>query len=145
MSPTKNPGQDLPISDRGENNQAFARLLLNKHDSSESRNRKRLRDDSLCPRRKRRSTAAIAKGNQRYKCLICGKTVYRIRKRSRWATCACPMENAKMILRLLVEGSSIRSAERLTGVHRDTICSLLVLFGDACRRVLGQEDARPHA
>ena len=41
-----------------------------------------------------------------------------------------------MILRLLVEGSSIRSAERLTGVHRDTICKLLVQFGEACRRFL---------
>jgi hypothetical protein len=47
-----------------------------------------------------------------------------------------PVADAKMVLRLLVEGSSIRSAERLTGVHRDTICKLLVYFGEACRRFL---------
>jgi hypothetical protein len=30
-----------------------------------------------------------------------------------------PVEKAKMVLRLLVEGSGIQSAERITGVHRD--------------------------
>jgi len=32
----------------------------------------------------------------------------------------------------LVEGNSIRSTERLTGIHRDTIMRTLVRFGDAC-------------
>jgi hypothetical protein len=36
-----------------------------------------------------------------------------------------PMEKAESILKLLVEGCSIRSIERITGVHRDR-CS----FGD---------------
>jgi IS1 family transposase len=40
------------------------------------------------------------------------------------------------ILNLLVEGNSIRSCERLTGVHRDTICRLLVRTGDKCRDFL---------
>ena len=44
-----------------------------------------------------------------------------------------------MVLRLLVEGSSIRSAARITGINRDTICKLLVVFGNACQRFL---DAR---
>jgi len=40
------------------------------------------------------------------------------------------------VLHHLVEGSSIRSTERLTGVHRDTIMRLLVRTGDKCRDFL---------
>jgi IS1 family transposase len=43
-----------------------------------------------------------------------------------------PVATAKTILQLLLEGSSIRSTERITGTHRDTICRLIVRFGDAC-------------
>jgi hypothetical protein len=31
---------------------------------------------------------------------------------------------------------SSRATERTTGLHRDTICKLVVLFGNACRRFL---------
>ena len=47
-----------------------------------------------------------------------------------------PVADAKMALRLLVEGMSIRATERTTGVGRNTICKLLVFFGEACRRFL---------
>ena len=50
-------------------------------------------------------------------------------------------ERQLQVLNLLAEGSSIRSAERITGVHRDTICRLAVRFGDKCRDFL---DARMH-
>lgn len=40
------------------------------------------------------------------------------------------------VISLLVEGSSIRSAERITGVHRDTICRLLVRVGNHCGRLM---------
>jgi len=40
------------------------------------------------------------------------------------------------VLHLLVEGNSIRSTERITRVHRDTIMRLLVRAGDACRDLL---------
>ncbi|HET6518752.1 MAG TPA: helix-turn-helix domain-containing protein [Geminicoccaceae bacterium] len=43
------------------------------------------------------------------------------------------------VIRCLVEGSSIRSTERMTGVHRDTIMRLLVEVGAGCERLL---DAR---
>lgn len=39
---------------------------------------------------------------------------------------------AIMCLRMLLEGSSIRSIERLTGVNRNTIMSLVVLVGERC-------------
>lgn len=36
-----------------------------------------------------------------------------------------PVEKAETVLRLLLEGMSVRSVERVTGVHRDTILRLL--------------------
>ncbi len=44
----------------------------------------------------------------------------------------------KICSRLLVEGSSIRSAERVTGINRNTICKLLVHFGTRCQEFLDQ-------
>jgi IS1 family transposase len=43
---------------------------------------------------------------------------------------------AIMCLRMLLEGSSIRSIERLTGVNRNTIVSLLVLVGQRSKAFL---------
>jgi IS1 family transposase len=40
------------------------------------------------------------------------------------------------VLSALVEGVSIRSTERMTGVHRDTICRLLVKVGNGCAELL---------
>jgi IS1 family transposase len=40
------------------------------------------------------------------------------------------------VLRLLSEGNSIRSTERLTGIHRDTIMRLVIRFGNHCRSFL---------
>ena len=47
-----------------------------------------------------------------------------------------PLDKAVLSLRLLLEGTSIRSAERLTGIHRDTILKLLVLVGKRCDRLM---------
>jgi hypothetical protein len=44
-----------------------------------------------------------------------------------------------MILKMLVEGVSIRSIERLTDVHRDTILRVLVKAGERCEKLLGEE------
>jgi IS1 family transposase len=40
------------------------------------------------------------------------------------------------VIRALVEGCSVRSVERMTGVHRDTIIRLMVQVGQACERLL---------
>jgi IS1 family transposase len=47
-----------------------------------------------------------------------------------------PLDKAVSVLQLLLEGMSIRSAERVTGVHRDTILRLLVLAGQRCQRLM---------
>lgn len=39
------------------------------------------------------------------------------------------------VISALVEGTSIRSVERMTGVHRDTIMRLLVRVGERCREL----------
>jgi len=44
-------------------------------------------------------------------------------------------ETQVQVVRLLVEGNSIRSAERITGVHRDTIMRLAVRVGQNCERI----------
>ena len=41
-------------------------------------------------------------------------------------------ERQIQVLKALVEGNSIRSIERMTGIHRDTIMRLLVRVGGKC-------------
>ena len=36
----------------------------------------------------------------------------------------------------LMEGASIRSVERITGIHRDTIMRLGVRMGEGCKRIM---------
>src|SRR5438094_9850097 len=43
------------------------------------------------------------------------------------------------VISALAEGSSIRSIERMTGIHRDTIMRLGVKIGQGCARVLDQK------
>lgn len=43
-----------------------------------------------------------------------------------------PLDRQAQAIHCLVEGNSIRSTERLTGIHRDTIMRLLVSVGEQC-------------
>jgi IS1 family transposase len=45
-------------------------------------------------------------------------------------------EKGQLALRLLVEGNSIRTVERLTGFHRNIIMQLLVIAGERCEALL---------
>ena len=47
-----------------------------------------------------------------------------------------PKEKQIQVLNALIEGCSIRSTERMTGVHRDTIMRLLVKTGDKCQKIM---------
>src|SRR5271169_5922165 len=47
-------------------------------------------------------------------------------------------EKKLAVLASLVEGCSVRSTERMTGVHRDTICRLLVRVGDGCASLINE-------
>jgi len=76
-------------------------------------------------------------GQQRYKCCLCGKRWTEERPRP-LGKMSVPVDKAKLALRLLVEGSSIRAAERVADVNRNTILKLLVHFGEACARFLDE-------
>jgi len=47
-----------------------------------------------------------------------------------------PVEKQALAIGALVEGSSIRSVERMTGIHRDTIMRLSVRVGQACQTMM---------
>jgi len=47
-----------------------------------------------------------------------------------------PLERKVGVTSVLVEGMSIRSAERMTGIHRDTIMRLGLRTGEACQQLL---------
>lgn len=76
-------------------------------------------------------------GEQRYRCLACGHVWFDQRPKP-LGKMQVPVADAKHTLHLLVEGSSIRATERVTGIARNTLCKLVVHFGDACRRFLDQ-------
>ncbi|HXU29568.1 MAG TPA: hypothetical protein VN851_03235 [Thermoanaerobaculia bacterium] len=76
-------------------------------------------------------------GNQRYKCKACGAAFADIPVRP-LGRMRLSIEKATLCVSLLTEGSSIRSAERISGVHRDTICRLLRVVGDKCSDLLGR-------
>lgn len=48
------------------------------------------------------------------------------------------IEKQETVIAALVEGSSIRSVERMTGVHRDTITRLLLKVGDTCEQIMDE-------
>jgi hypothetical protein len=47
-----------------------------------------------------------------------------------------PEDKGILSLQLLIKGTSIRTAERITGLHRDTIMRLLVLAGQSCLELM---------
>jgi IS1 family transposase len=51
---------------------------------------------------------------------------------------ALSMEQKVRILSAMIEGNSIRSTERMTGAHRDTIMRLVVRVGENCERLLDE-------
>ena len=74
-------------------------------------------------------------GLQRFRCRQCLKTFTEDHDHP-LDDMRLPLDKAVGILKLLVEGMSIRSVERVTGVHRDTILRLLVLAGERCQRLM---------
>ena len=78
------------------------------------------------------------KGNQRYRCNTCRKT-FGEQQDKPLGNMYLPMDKAVLCLRLFVEGNSIRSIERITGVEKKTILKLLVLTGEKCERLLDEK------
>lgn len=77
-------------------------------------------------------------GLQRFRCNQCQKTYTEDHQRP-LDEMRLPLQQAVSILQLLLEGMSIRSAERITGVHRDTILRLLILAGERCQNLMDEK------
>ena len=75
------------------------------------------------------------KGNQRFQCPVCKKTYSEPREKP-LGRLILDEAKALTVLQHLVEGCSIRSTERLTGVHRDTILNVLMVAGEKCERLM---------
>ena len=75
------------------------------------------------------------KGNQRIRCTLCGKYMVESGPKP-LGDMRISMKDACLALGMLLEGMSIRSVERLTGLHRDTIDNLVLVVGENCQRFL---------
>lgn len=74
-------------------------------------------------------------GYQRFQCRQC-KRVLTEPHNGHFAGMYTSPEEAASVLRLMIEGLSVRSIERLTGIHRDTILRVLVHAGEHCETFL---------
>ena len=89
----------------------------------------------VCAHSDRRMHGKDRYGNQRYRCSTCGKTWIEAKAKP-LGDMRTSVEDAKLVLRLLVEGMSVRATARTTGLEKKTILKLLVHFGQACQRFL---------
>jgi transposase-like protein/IS1 family transposase len=78
------------------------------------------------------------KGNQRYKCNQCRKTFQEM-KENVLGNMRISLDKAEMCLKLMLEGMSIRSIQRITGLHQETILDLLVLAGERCEQLMNEK------
>ena len=74
-------------------------------------------------------------GLRRFRCPQCKRTYTEAHERT-LGTMYVPQQKAVLALRLLLEGNSIRSTERITELDRNTIMRLLVLAGERCGALL---------
>jgi len=87
-----------------------------------------------CQHEKRHKHGKNKCGNQRYKCAACGATF--VEEGGPLGNMRLSMKEATMALGMILEGMSIRSVQRLTGLCRQTLADLIVLVGENCQRLL---------
>jgi len=75
-------------------------------------------------------------GLQRYRCLSCGKTFTEEHARGFRVEDYLKDPRGLRAVRMLVEGCSIRSVERLTGIRKGSLIELLLIAGQRCEAVL---------
>lgn len=76
-------------------------------------------------------------GLRRFRCPQCKKTFTESHERT-LGQMYIPQEKAVLALQLLLEGNSISSTARITGLDKNTIMKALVLAGERCEKVLGR-------
>jgi transposase-like protein/IS1 family transposase len=75
------------------------------------------------------------KGNQRFRCNQCKRRFQEEQERL-LGRMSLPEDKAILCLQLLLERNSLRAIERITGVHKNTLITLMVLAGERCERVM---------
>ena len=75
---------------------------------------------------------------QRYRCISCKATFSEPKPETGIGNMRIDRAAAIRALQCLIEGCSIRSTERMTGLHRDTIMSLLVQAGGHCAQLMNE-------
>lgn len=75
---------------------------------------------------------------QRYQCSQCRK-VFTDARDNTLDGMYLPVEKAETVLALMLEGNSVSSVERVTGVHKATILKLLVMAGEKCERIMADK------
>ena len=88
-----------------------------------------------CACEKSKKNGKDRRGNQRFKCVDCGRT-WTEKKATPLGDMRIDQGRAVMALKMLLEGMSIRATERITSLHRDTICDLILTVGDNCKSLL---------
>lgn len=76
-------------------------------------------------------------GLARFRCPQCRRTFTEAHS-APFGKMTTPVDEAVTVLGMLLEGASIRSTERITGLHRDTIMKLLVAAGERCEKLMGR-------
>jgi transposase-like protein/IS1 family transposase len=76
-------------------------------------------------------------GLRRFRCPLCKKT-YTEAHKAALAGSYLSQDRIVLALRLLIEGNSIRSTERITNLDRNTILKILTLAGEKCEKLMGR-------
>ena len=74
---------------------------------------------------------------RRFRCPVCKKT-YTEPHRLTLGEMYVNEDKAILAIRMLLEGNSIRSTMRITGVDQNTIMKMLALAGERCEKVVGR-------
>jgi transposase-like protein/IS1 family transposase len=88
-----------------------------------------------CQHNKAHKHGKDRQGNQRYKCALCGQTFVKETAKPIGAM-RIDLDKAALSLSMILEGLSIRSVQRLTGLSRPTLADLILVVGENCQRLL---------
>ena len=72
---------------------------------------------------------------QRWRCKQCKRTFSEVQDKV-LDDMRISLDRAEMCLKLLLEGMSIRSVQRITGLHQETILNLIALAGERCEKLM---------
>jgi transposase-like protein/IS1 family transposase len=92
---------------------------------------------AACTHEKSHKHGKDRQGNQRFKCALCGQTFVQQTAKP-LGELRTSIKDAATVLGMLLEGLSIRSVERLTGICRKTICDMLLVVGENCQKLTDQ-------